>query len=154
MATIKEEIKQKRAFESPEQEAIVALLLTTDQLKGRLSELAATYDITPQQYNVLRILNGAGPEGLPTLEVMQRMIERNPGITRLLDRIEIKQLITRERLESDRRCQICKITKKGSDLLKKMDRPMNKLSRDVMQHLDEDQIGTLVQLLKMVRNSM
>ncbi len=109
MATVKKEIKQEQAFESRQQEAIVALLLTTDQLKGRLSELAARFGITPQQYNVLRILRGAGEEGLPTLEVMDRMIERNPGITRLLDRLEAKSLIRRERSAGDRRRQICRI---------------------------------------------
>ncbi len=154
MSSIKKEIKQKREFESPQQEAIVALLLTTDRLKGRLGELAGRYDITPQQYNVLRILNGAGDDGIPTLEIMERMIERNPGITRLLDRIAAKKLITRERSSSDRRCQICKISPRGKQVLSEMEDPMQELSQNVMQHLDEQKLKTLISLLAQVRSGM
>lgn len=151
MRTTQTDIKQKREFDSPQQEAIVALLLTTDRVKGRLSRLATRFDITPQQYNVLRILNGAGEEGLPTLEIMNRMIERSPGITRLLDRIAAKKLIRRERLMDDRRCQICTITSKGRTLLEQMEEPMQQLSSEVMSELDEQQVQTLITLLSGVR---
>lgn len=154
MATVKKEIKQQREFESRQQEAIVALMLTTDRLKGRLSELAARFGITPQQYNVLRILRGAGRDGLPTLEVMERIIERNPGITRLLDRLEAKSLIIRERSASDRRRQICRITAEGTALLDDMEQPMQDLTQDVMQTLDDKQIARLLDLLFLVRSGM
>lgn len=154
MATVKKEIKQEQAFESRQQEAIVALLLTTDQLKGRLSELAARFGITPQQYNVLRILRGAGEEGLPTLEVMDRMIERNPGITRLLDRLEAKSLIRRERSAGDRRRQICRITPEGNRILAEMDHPMRKLTQDVMNRLSDKEVDRLLELLFLVRSGM
>ncbi|MDG5768116.1 MarR family transcriptional regulator [Balneolales bacterium ANBcel1] len=154
MNTFKEEIKQTREFESQEQEAIIALLLTTDRLKGRLSALAGQFEITPQQYNVLRILNGAGDDGIQTLEIMDRMLERNPGITRLLDRLETKALIVRERSASDRRCQICRITAKGKTLLTNMDAPMQDLTQSVMQLLDKKQVTTLIDLLSLIRKGM
>lgn len=154
MSSVKKEIKQRGEFETRQQEAIVGLLLTTDRLKGRLSELAAQFEITPQQYNVLRILRGAGEGGLSTLEVTGRMIERNPGITRLLDRLEAKSLIRRERSAGDRRRQICRITPEGNRILADMDRPMKKLTQDVMNRLSDKEVDRLLELLFLVRSGI
>ncbi|MBP3192120.1 MarR family winged helix-turn-helix transcriptional regulator [Natronogracilivirga saccharolytica] len=154
MQSLKEEIRQNQEFESVQQEAIISLLLTTDRLKRRLSDLTGQYDITPQQYNVLRILYGAGSRGLPTLEIMNRMIERSPGITRLLDRIDRKGLMTKQRSTSDRRTQICTITPEGIRLIDEMSGPMKELTRDVMSHLDDKKLRDLLELLFLVRKGM
>ncbi len=99
---LQEEIKQTKPFRSVSQEAMIGLFRTTDMLRRRASTLLDPEGITPQQYNVLRILRGAGTEGLPTLEIASRMIEQAPGITRLLDRLETKRLVSRERCPEDR----------------------------------------------------
>ena len=85
---IKSEIKQKKPFRSRQQEAAIAILRTADVVRRRLARVIETRGITLQQYNVLRIVGGAGSEGIPTLEIAGRMIEQTPGITRLLDRLD------------------------------------------------------------------
>src|SRR5215468_993641 len=115
--TLREEIRQSKPFESSAQEAILALYRTTDQLQRRFSKLVEPHGISLQQYNVLRILRGAGKQGTPTLEIADRMIEQTPGITRLLDKLERKKLVRRERCPEDRRQVLCWITKQGLDLL-------------------------------------
>ena len=87
-SAIAREIRQTRAFADREDEAAVALLRTVDVLRADLERALAPQSITPQQYNVLRILRGSHPEPLPTLEIAERMIERAPGITRLIDRLD------------------------------------------------------------------
>ncbi len=90
------EIQQKRPFQSARQEAALGLLKTVDVLRLHISRVLEPFGVTDQQYNVLRILRGAGQDGLPTLEIAERMIERAPGITRLIDRLETKGLVSRE----------------------------------------------------------
>src|SRR5262249_27588175 len=108
-SAIQRELKQTRPFPSRRQEGAVALMRTADQLRHLLDKCLEPAGITTQQYNVLRILRGARPERLPTLEIAERMIERTPGITRLLDRLEAKQLVHRERFSSDRRQVLCTV---------------------------------------------
>ncbi|HSN86827.1 MAG TPA: MarR family transcriptional regulator, partial [Thermoanaerobaculia bacterium] len=86
---------------------------TTDLVRRAIARLLEPYDMTPQQYNVLRILRGAGEEGIPTLEISDRMIEQAPGITRLLDRLEAKKLVRRQRCPEDRRQVLCWLTPEG-----------------------------------------
>lgn len=148
---IKKEIKQSKPFEYKSAEAIVALLRTTDEIKRRISEVTAREDITPQQYNVLRILRGAGDEGLPTLEVGKRMIERSPGITRLIDRMEKKGLVTRNRSGSDRRCVPCKITSRGIEVLDSLRDPMARIEADIDQKISSDNLDQLIELLADLR---
>lgn len=118
------EIKQRRPFASPAEEAAVGLLRTSDELRRRISEVIEGEGITHQQYNVLRILRGSHPEPLPTLEIAARMIETAPGITRLLDRLEAKGHVTRRRCDTDRRQVHCTITDRGLGLLGRLDRPL------------------------------
>src|SRR4029453_18362861 len=108
---IQHEIKQSRPFRSKGQEAAIALMRTADLVRRTIAGIVGPYDLTPQQYNVLRILRGAGQAGLPTLEIPERMVEQAPGITRLLDRLEKKTWVERERSQEDRRQVICRITK-------------------------------------------
>jgi DNA-binding MarR family transcriptional regulator len=128
MGRLEREIRQSRPFASSAQEAVVALFRTADLLRRKLTRLVEPYGITLQQYNVLRILRGAGQAGLPTLEIAERMIEHSPGATRLVDRLAAKGLVRRERCPQDRRQVLCWITPSGLDTLAALEQPM--LARD------------------------
>src|SRR5438067_12213601 len=97
---------------------------TADVIRRFIGTVIEPHGITSQQYNVLRILRGAGLEGLPTLEIAERMIEQAPGITRLLDRLEAKKLVRRERPSDNRRQVLCYVTKAGLDLVRELDAPI------------------------------
>ncbi len=94
VSRIQQEIKQTVPFQSKAEEAAIALMRTADLVRRGVEAIVAPYGITSQQYNVLRILRGAGEKGLPTLEIAERMIEQTPGITRLIDRLERKYPVT------------------------------------------------------------
>jgi MarR family transcriptional regulator, organic hydroperoxide resistance regulator len=147
------EIKQSKPFASVEQEAVVALLKTVDHVRHMQAGLFCGFDLTEQQFNVLRILRGAGPEGLPTLTVGERLIEHTPGITRLIDRLEAKGLVRRERPEQDRRQVYCFITKAGLDLLVKVDPEVDLGAKRAMKHLSKTEMQTLLGLLEKIRDS-
>lgn len=149
---IQREIKQSRPFRSVGQEALVGMMRTTDLLRRGLSALVEPSGITLQQYNVLRILRGAGTDGIPTLEIAHRMIEQTPGITRLLDRIEAKGWARRERCPRDRRQVLCWITSTGAALLAKLDDPINRADDTLLSALSTDEKRQLVRLLDMIRS--
>src|ERR1700682_5607540 len=117
------DLKPQENFRSREQQATLGLLRTADALKRSLAQVVEPYGITPQQYNVLRILRGAGEEGLPTLSIGERMIEQTPGVTRLVDRLERKGLVERTPCAKDRRRVFCRMTAKGPELLKELGDP-------------------------------
>src|SRR5437868_9862820 len=121
MGAVQQEIRQRRPFPSVAHEAIVALMRTTDLVRRHIAAVVEPHGITLQQFNVLRILRGAGADGLPTLEVADRMIEQTPGVTRLLDRMEAKELVRRQRCPKDRRQHLCWITAKGLAILERLD---------------------------------
>src|SRR5204863_9342501 len=108
-SALQREIRQRKPFRSPTQEAVVGLLRSTDRVRRARAGVVEPRGITLQQYNVLRILRGARPRGLPTLEIAARMVEHAPGITRLLDRLEAKTLVRRQRPAGDRRQVVCRI---------------------------------------------
>jgi len=149
-----EEIRQRAPFHSPAHEASVSLLLTADRLNGRFNAMLAPFGITGQQYNVLRILRGAGPSGMPTLAIAERMIEQVPGITRLLDRIEAKGLVRRERCAEDRRQMFCYITPAGAALLAQLDEPVTALHQQTVGRMSRKDVLTLLDLLARVRASL
>jgi MarR family transcriptional regulator, organic hydroperoxide resistance regulator len=151
MSQIQEEIRQQKPFQSPAHKAAVSLLRTSNLLVRHYTAVVGKQEITLQQYNVLRILRGSGPEGLPTLEVGDRMVEQTPGITRLLDRLEKKQLVERERNTSDRRQVIVRITRAGLALLAQLDGPVNEADVSGMSALDEQQVAQLQDLLDQIR---
>jgi DNA-binding MarR family transcriptional regulator len=151
MGTIGGEIKQTRPFASAAEEAVVTLLRTGDRLGRLLSSSVEPRGITMQQYNVLRILRGAGSAGLPTLEIASRMIEQSPGITRLLDRLERKRLVRRERCPKDRRQVLCSITGSGRELLAALDGPVKQVGARCLEPLGAPGIRRLVRLLDSVR---
>jgi len=148
---IQEEIAQKRPFPTPEKECVVGLLRTADVVRRRLAAVIDAAGITLQQYNVLRILRGAGAEGLPTLEIGQRMVERAPGVTRLLDRLVRKQLVERGRTRADQRCVVCRITPRGLELLASLDGPMDAVDRAALGALGREEVRDLIRLLDAVR---
>lgn len=151
MGKVAAEIKQTRPFRSQADEAVVTLLRTADQLRTTLSAVVEPRGITLQQYNVLRILRGAGEAGLPTLEIAARMIEHSPGITRLLDRLESKGWVVRVRCPDDRRQVLCHGTEAARALLDALDAPVEKAGESFLGALDRKQTSSLVVLLDALR---
>ena len=130
------------------------ILRTANYLDHFYSPVFNLHGITSQQFNVLRILRGAGLGGLPTLDIAERMIEQAPGITRLLDRLEKKKLVRRERPSDNRRQVLCYITKPGLDLLQKLDSPIRNRDKHALHRLDESEIQELIRLLELVRGEV
>lgn len=130
--------------------AYVNLLRAADRVKGYFETIIAPFDITGQQYNVLRILRGEGEHGLPTLTIADRMIERAPGITRMIDRLVAKELVWRENCPNDRRRVYCGITEKGLDLLDLLDQPVDETNK-AFHGLSEAELAQLTTLLEKVR---
>lgn len=130
---------------------VVGLLSAAEQVSRQLSSTIEPFGITGQQYNVLRILLGAEPESLPTLEIAERMLEPTPGITRLLDRLEKKGLVTRKRHSEDRRQVLCSITPPGIELLKGMEEPVNAANIAALAMLSEQDLVELIRLLKAIQ---
>ena len=152
-SALQRELKQRRPFPGPEQEAAVALVRTTDLLRREVERALEPLGLTPQQFNVLRILRGARPETLPTLEIGERMIERSPGVTRLLDRLERQKLVRRERCHEDRRRVLCSITPAGLALLERADAPVHDAERRVLGRLSRAGIARLLRQLEVLRAS-
>lgn len=151
---IRQTIRQTKPFRSTSQEAILGLLIVGDRLRRRLGTVIDAHDLTPQQYNVLRILRGAGDEGLPTLTIAERMVERTPGITRLIDRLEAKGRVHRERCPEDRRLVRCHITRHGLELLSSLDDPVEAIDDQGMGILSAAEQRQLVDLLERIINSL
>ena len=149
---IREEIRQTRPFSSAPQEALVALLRTADVLGRFVDDFIEENGITGQQYNVLRILRGAGEAGLPTLDIAERMIEQTPGITRLIDRLEEKRLVTRERCATDRRQVFCRISAAGLALLERLDAPVKDAAGEAFRGLKRAEVTQLIALLDRTRD--
>ena len=150
-------VSRPRAKKRPRQPhartAYSTLLSTADKVRTFFETVCAPFDITGQQYNVLRILRGAEPAGLPTLTIAERMIERTPGITRMIDRLEAKGLVAREVRPHDRRCVFCRITEKGLSLLKLLDGPVEEANRAAFRGLSAAELGQLVALLVKARRA-
>lgn len=148
---LQREIRQRKPFATTAQECVVALIRTTDLVQRRSAPVVEAAGITLQQFNVLRILRGGGDEGLPTLDVADRMIEQTPGVTRLLDRLEAKGLVRRQRCEKDRRQHLCWITEKGRDVLAALDQPILASAEENLKGLSDADRQKLLKLLSAVR---
>ena len=145
------EIRQTKPFRSQSQEAALSVMRTAHLIQRNYSRIVEPHGLTIQQYNVLRILRGAGESGLPTLEIGERMIEQTPGITRLLDRLETKGLVARERCPEDRRRVTCRITRTGLALLAKLDDHMNRSDGIFDADISPADLKRLVELLDRMR---
>jgi DNA-binding MarR family transcriptional regulator len=130
-----------------EDRLFVAILKVADSLCQEAELLVRTAGLTGAQYNVLRILRGAEPDGLLCRGIGERMISRDPDITRLLDRMESHSLITRERQKEDRRVIKTRITPEGLKLLRKLDRPVHELHKGQFRHMSQAQVKQLTELL-------
>ncbi len=151
---LQQELKQNRPFDSSATEALISITRTADQLRRRMTGILEPFGLTQQQYNVLRILRGAGPEGLPTLEIRQRMVESNPGITRLLDRLIAKGWVERQRCPEDRRQVLCWATDSGLEILRQLDGPVATSNRHLMSVLDEAEQKQLIERLDRLRRAI
>jgi DNA-binding MarR family transcriptional regulator len=145
------EILQQKPFESLEQEALLNVLRTADVLMQRLTAVLKPFKLSHSQYNVLRILRGAGSDGLACQEIGERMISRDPDITRLLDRLEARGLVTRTRDQKDRRVVTARITSEGLRILAQLDGPIAQVDRRQLEHLGEQRLRSLIQLLEVAR---
>jgi DNA-binding MarR family transcriptional regulator len=143
--------RRPRRSACPEEVAFLDLLRTTDMLSRPLVQVLKTEDVSATQYNVLRILRGA-PDGLTCGEVANRMITRDPDITRLLDRLEKRSLISRCREAKDRRMVLTRITPEGLALLARLDQPVQEAHRKQLGHLGRQRLGALSELLSACRN--
>lgn len=148
---IEREIRQTRPFASRGAEALVGLVHTADVIKRRFESVFGPHGITGQQYNVLRILRGAGKAGLPTLDIADRMIEQAPGITRLIDRLERRGWVRRERGDEDRRVVRCHISAAGLKLLDRLDAPVLAFDKGAVSALKGAELGRLIELLDRIR---
>jgi DNA-binding MarR family transcriptional regulator len=151
LSPLQREIRQGKPFRSRGQEVVVALLRTADLVRRVVGRTLEPHDITVQQYNVLRILRGAGEKGLPTLEIAERMIEQAPGVTRLLDRLEIKALVRRERCAQDRRQVLCWLTPAGLELVERLDEPVDSADAEAVAMLTPEEQDRLLRMLDAIR---
>ena len=151
MGKLADEIKQTKPFQTPEDEAFISILRTAEAFLWREAEFLKPFEVTQAQYNVLRILRGAEPEGLICREISERMITRDPDVTKLLDRLEARGLVRRERQEKDRRVITARITQEGLGVVKEIDGPVLKLTAELLGHLGERKLRTLIRLLEEAR---
>ncbi len=147
------ELKKKRPFDSPQQEAILNVLRTNDQYQVRFARLFRPYGLTPSQYNVLRILRGED-QPLPILEIASRTITVVPGITGLIDRLEQAGFVKRERCREDRRVIRVALTEKAQKTLAELDRPLAELHGRLIGRLTQAELKELIRLLEKARANL
>jgi len=148
---LQRELRQRKPFRSPAHEAFVGLMHTADLIRRQAASIVEPHGITLQQYNVLRILRGAGEDGVPTLEIAKRMVEQTPGITRLLDRLEAKGLVRRQRCPKDRRQHLCWISPAGLQTLASLDEPSLRAHDAAFKGLSDTDRVTFIRLLDAIR---
>jgi DNA-binding MarR family transcriptional regulator len=148
-----QESQRKRPRPSPEEEVYLSILRTAEALSWGVSETLKAADLTPTQYNVLRILRGAAPEGATCGQISERMVTKDSDITRLLERLDARGLITRSRDGQDRRYITVKITNEGLGLLASLDEPIARCHERQMGHLGKEQLASLRKLLDIAREA-
>lgn len=149
---LKEELQQTKPFRSLQQEAQLNIVRTSNVLTDAFEKMLKPSGITGTQYNVLRILRGAEPGGLCRNEVSQRLLNRMPDATRLLDRMEVAGLVRRERSQTDRRQVYTHITPKGRELVDSLDQGTDEQHAKALGHMSESQLKQLIELLTLARN--
>ena len=153
MVKIYEEIKQTKPFRVHGLEANITILRTADVLHHAVERAMAPFGISHQQFNILRILRGAGDSGLPTLEIASRMVSRSPNITRLMDKLIAKKLARRIRSRQDRRVVVISITPQGGELLVRLDRVVDEVF-EKFPPTTKAEMRTLLELLDRIREHM
>ena len=154
VSKLQEEIKQTRPFVNLEEEALLNIRRTSDRLQHYTQQLFKPHGITPTQYNVLRILRGAGDSGLRCSEIGERLVSSDPDITRLLGRLQKQKLIRRKCDPKDKRVIYAFITAEGQRLLKETDPLINDSIKHLLKHMSRDKLTTLISLLEEVRQPL
>lgn len=149
---IQAELKQTRPIGSLEEEAFLNLARTSNALSQGIADLLRSHDLTPAQYNVLRILRGAGEGGLNASDIAGRMISRDPDVTRLVDRLEKRGLVDRWRCSHDRRVVWTRLSQAGRELIDPLDEPLDALHRRLLSHMPPEKLQTLITLLEEARD--
>ena len=150
--TLQKEIKQNKPFAGVEHEVFLGLQRTADALMTNVVNVLRQENLTFPQYNILRILRGAGNDGLPVGEIGERMITREPDVTRLLDRLENRNLVARCRETKDRRVVTARISNEGLELLRDLDDKVETMEKSLLEHLSDEKLQQLAALLDEVRN--
>lgn len=150
---LKTEIKQRRPFSSVHEEVVLSLVRTADHVLATLMTVLREANLSLSQYNILRVLRGAGDDGLPCGEISDRMVRRDPDLTRLLDRLEGRGLIRRARSTVDRRVVLASITDQGLQLLGDLDDPVRGATNDALSHMGTDRLERFLELLEEARSS-
>jgi DNA-binding MarR family transcriptional regulator len=150
-ADLQSDIRQVRPFGSLREEALLNLWRTANALQDGLEQLLKEHGVSAAQYNVMRILRGAGDDGLCRNEIRDRLVARMPDVTRLLDRLEGMGLVRRERGTEDRRLVTTFLTSAGRKVLNTLDRPVADLHERQLRHLKDHQVRTLIDLTTLAR---
>ena len=148
---LQQELKQRKPFSSLREEVLLSVARTAAVLMHTFEQALKAHGITPTQYNVLRILRGAGAEGLCRYEIGDRLITPVPDVSRLLDRMAAARLLTRERALTDRRLVVACITPKGLALLEALDAPSKDILDSQLSHVSDEQMISLLELLDLAR---
>ncbi|KAA5539082.1 MarR family transcriptional regulator [Roseiconus nitratireducens] len=149
--SLQTELKKKHGFDSIEQEAMLSILRTSDLLENRLARLLRQYDLTPSQYNAMRILRGEG-QPMPCLEIAERMIQVAPAITRVVDQLVEREWIAKDQSEEDRRVYLVRLTARGKALLRRLDRPILQLHDSLLGHFRRGDLQKLISILQSARD--
>ncbi|HEY3707158.1 MAG TPA: MarR family winged helix-turn-helix transcriptional regulator [Terracidiphilus sp.] len=151
MSKLKAEISQETPFSGPHEEVLLNLIRTTDCLQRALQQTTRRWKITSTQYNVLRILRGAHPAGLPCSMIGDRMLTADPDVTRLVSRLKAAELVRQERDKKDRRVVLTHISQKGLELLGEMDEAVSRFPAEMLSHLGDTDLRSLITLLERAR---
>lgn len=149
---LQRELKQRKPFRSQGEEAILNIWRTGDFLWNQLQQLLKAHGISQSQYNVLRILRGAGAEGLPSSEIGSRMLTQDSDVTRLIDRLVRAGLARRSRLRSDRRVVLARITAAGLEILERLESPVTELIDGMVGHITASRLKELISVLEEIRS--
>lgn len=152
-ASLRQQLKKRGPFESVEQEAMLGILKTSDLLENRLARLLRQHNLTPSQYNVMRILRGEG-QPMPCLDVAGRMIQVAPAITRVVEQLVSRGLIDKRQSSSDRRVFLIEPTTAGQRLLSRLDEPIQSLHRSLLGHVPKSDLRRLNQILEKAREGV
>ena len=148
---LKREIKQTRPFASLHEEVVLSMLRTADAIAVPMTDVLREAGLSLSQYNILRILRGAGADGLPCGEISERMVRRDPDLTRLLDRLEARGLVTRSRGTADRRVVLASVSAEGLRLLESLDETIEAAVRQTLAHMPKARLNALCELLEEAR---
>lgn len=146
------ELQQTRPFASAVDEAYLNLVRTTDLLRRAVADLLKPHDLTSAQYNVLRILRGARGRPVNCGDIASRLVTFEPDVTRLIDRLALRELVLRSRDGEDKRQVLIRITPAGLELLKRLDEPVSSIHARTLGHLGDERLGQLIDLLESIRH--